>query len=191
LASQKHADRVLGGYNPNVPDSAAHVRAQAKALYDAVRDQGLIYDNNAMIFHKNDREYTQRVRLPGEVLKSKFANCLDGSVLFASLLSACDLHPVILFIPGHAIVGWKTRGASNAPCEFLDTSALSTFDFAQACAKGQEYYEQRKQQYLDWEDNAPDDPAQLREISNFDNFAIPVSIHDVYKSKNVLPLPTL
>lgn len=190
-AREKHPEHALGGYRNDVPDPAAHVRAQVHALYEALKDHGLAYDNNAMTLYASDSDFTQRVRLPKSTLEAKAGNCLEGSVLFASLLFASDLHPIILFIPGHAVVGWKTRDAANAAWEFLDTTVIANTTFENACKIGQALYEERKQQCVDWEECAPAETTQLRQISDHKNFAIPVLIGDVYKSRNLTPLPTL
>lgn len=40
-----------------------------------------------------------------EIMKYKLATCLDSTLLFASLAEACNLHPVVVLILGHAFVG--------------------------------------------------------------------------------------
>jgi hypothetical protein len=189
-ARQKHPLGVLGGY-PDAskhPDAADQVREQVRAIYGALKEHGLAYDNNSLTLYKSESDFSQRVRLPHQVLEAKAANCLEGSVLFASLLLASDLDPIILFIPGHAIVGWKTHLSSSAPWEFLDTTVMMSEDFKGACNKGDSYYQPRKQICHEWEEAASSSTEPL-EISDFRNFAIPVLIREVYRTRKINPLP--
>ncbi|MBQ1668723.1 MAG: DUF4011 domain-containing protein, partial [Prevotella sp.] len=47
----------------------------------------------------------QRVRLVDKVLSEKLGTCLDLSLLFASCLEACGLHPVLVLQQGHMYIG--------------------------------------------------------------------------------------
>jgi hypothetical protein len=66
----------LTGY-PSDDDPAA-VRVQVQALYEALKAHGLEYDNIALVFHHDHAEFVQRVRLPGQLIKEKAGNCLEG-----------------------------------------------------------------------------------------------------------------
>jgi hypothetical protein len=84
----------------------------------------------------------QLVRLPAEVIEAGGpANCIDGTVLFASLLENVNLQPLIFLQPGHALVGWRVF-KDEPVFEFLDTIVIETGDFGLALPKGQEQYEQ-------------------------------------------------
>jgi hypothetical protein len=84
----------------------------------------------------------QLVRLPAEVIDAGgSANCIDGTVLFASLLEHVNLHPLIFIQPGHALVGWRVF-KDKPTCEFLETTVIDKGDFHRALQLGQEQYEQ-------------------------------------------------
>ena len=61
---------------------------------------------------------TQAVRTPGDVFNSKVATCVDAACLFASLLWAAGLTPVIVLIDrgsyGHALAGYRAPTAPAA-----------------------------------------------------------------------------
>ena len=120
------------------------------------------------------------------MLKAKGANCLEGCVLFASLLHASDLHPLILFLPGHAIVGWKDSNTGMAQCNFLETTAIGTDSFEIACEKGRSVYENFKAHIEAWLAQQPS-----AEIHDPSLFAIQVDIHAVLESRmpSILPTP--
>lgn len=150
---QKEIGGGVSGYPRSAgPAADEAVTAQVRALYHALRDRegGIIYQNrNAVPFTDqfgDETSLSQKVRLPARSLKEGCANCLDGAVLFASLLSALDLDPVILFMPDHALVGWKTACGPTPELRFLDIIDVSdpTKDFEVACKHGETWYEKVK-----------------------------------------------
>ena len=168
--------------------NAEEVREQVKALYEALKNHGWRYDGSGLAFHKATGDSVQRVRLPGQTLDARGGNCLEGSALFASLLSASQLHPIILFLPGHAIVGWKDRDGRGAQLEFIETTLIGTSDFEDALKEGQRKYNEAKEVCDEWQQNAPEGVEEPREIQA-GNFAIPVDIHQVWEVCHVVPLP--
>lgn len=86
------------GYQAQDPNK---VRMQVAAIYEALRSEGLIYFNPPASFE----QIGQRVRLADKVLSEKQATCLDSTILFASCLEACDIHPILVMVEGHAFVG--------------------------------------------------------------------------------------
>lgn len=81
-----------------------HVVNQMKAIYDMLHKQKFRYVSDTFSFNSSEKAY-QHVRTPDRILRDNSGNCLEISILFASLLEAMDLEPVIAFPPGHAIVG--------------------------------------------------------------------------------------
>lgn len=177
-----------GGDSGGYPESGdpEQVRRLVGALYDALKAHGLNYDSSSLVYHKRDNDFAQRVRRPKPLLQAKGANCLEGCMLFACLLHASDLHPIILFLPGHAIVGWKDRDSNAAQWHFLETTTIRTDTFEAACEKGQLKYEQVKDLCDAWIARQP-----CAEISDPSRFAIPVDIHAVLNDKmpGILPAP--
>ena len=117
------------------------VTPQVKAIYDALQQKlGVHYVNSIISFNPDAGARSQRVRLPSECLEKKMANCIDGVLLFASLLEAISLNPVIVIIPNHALVGWEQ---SKGQWRYLETTCISdNKDFDQACAQGEGWTQQ-------------------------------------------------
>ena len=90
---------------------------QVKAMFDELKSTGVTYVMDPTIFSRLDR--IQRTRFPREVLASHNAQCLEGTVLFASLLEAIGLEPYIVLVPGHAFVGWGPTKPDYATPAFL------------------------------------------------------------------------
>jgi transglutaminase-like putative cysteine protease len=126
----------LRGYNP-APHVAVEdqVRAQARAVFEALRRSGISYVSSIYTFGNYPGE-TQRIRLPRETLELSNANCIDVSVVFASALENLGLKPVIVIVPGHAFTG--VRLASNSQeILYLDLTVLPKGTFAAAVARAQ------------------------------------------------------
>ncbi|OJT17358.1 hypothetical protein BO221_45395 [Archangium sp. Cb G35] len=112
---------------------------QVRALYQALQKLDIAYVHS-VINHGVPRRYVaQRTRLPRETLQTRSANCLDAVVLMASLLEGASLEPALVFVPGHAFLGWRTeRGVES--WHFLEVSMLRTKDFDAARESGEKQY---------------------------------------------------
>ncbi|HEY6543230.1 MAG TPA: hypothetical protein VIZ18_19965, partial [Ktedonobacteraceae bacterium] len=117
-------------------------QAQAKAFFDTLkRDKGFLYTNSTMSFGRQPGQTMQRVRPPYITLvwNSGQANCLDGVVLFASLLENVDMEPFIVLVKGHAFVGWRIwKGIDEY--DFLETTWISKTGFDEALEEGNAQY---------------------------------------------------
>lgn len=87
-------------------------RAQAAAIFEAIRQQGIVYVTPPASFERSG----QRVRMPEKVLREKLGTCLDLSILFATCLEAIGLHPIIALKRGHCFVGaWLVNDMCSKP----------------------------------------------------------------------------
>ncbi len=129
LAADRAPDRRIAGYQGRSNPEATS--AQVRALFETLRDAGITYVNSVIDFGAGRGQITQRTRLPAESLRHKSANCIDGTVLVASLLEAASLHPAIVLIPGHAFVAWET-GDGNDDWDYLETTMIANQPFEAA-----------------------------------------------------------
>jgi len=139
-----HPKHILTGYQVSEED----VQAQVEAIFAALKARDIIYVNSVIAFSPEEGTATQRVRLPRESLADREANCIDGTVLVASVLEALSLNPAIVVIPGHALVGWETWSGSNR-WRYLETTMIGSHTFAEACAAAEEMA--RRYQWIDEE----------------------------------------
>jgi hypothetical protein len=107
-------------------DDVEESYAQAFAIWHRLRLRGMQYSNLPPV--KADRVYAQHVRFVEETWKLKKANCVDGSVLFASLLKRAGFKPVLVVLPGHMLVGFALDpdGQQYAYLETTQISAAKT-----------------------------------------------------------------
>ena len=132
--SQMPDGRMLGYQgDPDV------VNQQVASLYRSLREAEIVYVNSVIDYGAGSGQSTQRTRLPRESLSSRSANCIDGTVLLASLLEGISLNPAILLTPGHALVGWESW-TGNGEWKFLETTMIGTAGFDAACNSGQRQY---------------------------------------------------
>jgi hypothetical protein len=144
-----HSERLvpggrLRGYNlvPGV-DLAKQVRAQAEAVFRAMRRSGISYVSSIYTFG-NYPDETQRIRLPRETLELSNANCIDVSVAFASALENLGMKPVVVIVPGHAFTGVRL-GPNSPDILYLDLTVLPNGTFAAAEARAQAWLKKTPQ----------------------------------------------
>ena len=142
-AVEKQPQKRLVGYQVS-PEKAAgglkidkeEVASEVKAVYEALAESSVTYINSVIDFTpESGTASNQRVRVPRESLADRSANCIDGTLLIASLLEAISLNPAIVIVPGHAFVGWETW-KNNNEWRYLETTMLSTDSFDAASLQG-------------------------------------------------------
>lgn len=134
----RYRPQAFVGYQGGTAES---VREQAFAIFSALKYKGLAYANSALNWEIQPGYITQKVRLPRECLEEGMcANCLDGAVLFASLLDLSGIAPLLVLVPGHAFVGWHIEPGGKE-YEFLETTMISTDDFEPAQDNARLLYE--------------------------------------------------
>jgi hypothetical protein len=134
-AAEVVPERQLWGYQ-GAPDV---VPRQVEALYNALKAAGITYVDSTIDFGAGPGLPTQRTRLPRESLRHRIANCIDGTVLFASLLESASLHAGIVLVPGHAFVAWE-KWPDSDEWDYLETTMIGTDDFAAANARGRDLH---------------------------------------------------
>lgn len=130
-------NRQMLGYQGD-PDQ---VTDQVGALYQSLREAEIAYVNSVIDYGAPAGMTTQRTRLPRESLEQCSANCIDGTVLLASLLEGVSLNPAIVLVPGHALLAWEKWPASDE-WQCLETTLIGSADFAAAMTSGQRQFEQ-------------------------------------------------
>lgn len=99
---------------------------QVKALYDYLNDKsGISYVNQPFCYDFNIGG--QRVLEPERVVRAKTGNCIDLTVLFASLMEGLGLNPLILLMPNHAFLGWGNK-YKTSEMGFLETTILGSIN---------------------------------------------------------------
>jgi len=132
-AAGRHPQKKFVGYQQD----AKAVEDQVRAIYEELTARQIIYVNSIIDFTPEAGTNTQRVRLPRETLQTKSANCIDGTLLMASLLESASINPAIVIVPGHAYLGWET-GRRNGQWAYVETTVLAEKSFDQAVAQARD-----------------------------------------------------
>lgn len=106
-----------------VQKGARQVDRQVYALWYMLQKRKFSYSSVSYSSLSSNIVYSQRVRTLDDALASSQINCVDGTVLFASLLRAINIEPVLIRIPGHMFVGYYTDSARKE-LNFLETTMI-------------------------------------------------------------------
>jgi len=144
-AAEYHPEKSIAGYQCGESCSeqewADYSNAQVKAVFSALKnDYGITYINSPIAFG-NGGDNPQRVRLPQDSIAADSANCVDGTVLYASALESIGMNPHLIIMPTHAFVCYDTMPGSDA-ITCLETTMTGSATFEEAVAAGQEQYEE-------------------------------------------------
>lgn len=102
---------------------------QVFALWSALQKRGLQYSSTTTTPGGSETVQSQYIRFIDQSLTNTQANCVDGSVLFASLLRKISIEPFLVTVPGHMYVGFYL-GAGKSQFVGLETTVLGLPDVA-------------------------------------------------------------
>lgn len=112
------------GYQAGSPEA---VDKQVYALWNVLQKRNFRYSSVSNTSLSSNVVFSQRVRTFDDALNSSQINCVDGSVLFASLLRAINIDPILVRTPGHMFVGYYT-GSDHKEMNFLETTMIGDVD---------------------------------------------------------------
>ena len=112
------------GYQAGKPEA---VDKQVYALWNILQKRNFRYSSVSNTSLSSNIVYSKRVRTFDDALESSQINCVDGSVLFASLLRAINIEPILVRTPGHMFVGYYTD-SSHKNMNFLETTMIGDVD---------------------------------------------------------------
>ena len=91
------------GYQSGDP---REVYRQVYALWNMLSQRDVRYSDITTSAATTDVVSSQHVRLVDESINNGQANCVDGSVLLASLLRKIDIEPSLVYVPGHCYLAF-------------------------------------------------------------------------------------
>lgn len=119
----KIVTRFLGYQN----SAKGAVDKQVYALWNVLQKRKFRYSSVSNTSLSSNVVFSQRVRTFDDALGSSQINCVDGSVLFASLLRAINIEPILVRTPGHMFVGYYTD-SKHKDMNFLETTMIGDVD---------------------------------------------------------------
>lgn len=110
--TQNLQEKLLKGEAASVSRKPEDAVRFLGGIYEATRKSHMVYSGTKGIPKSTEdvQSIVQQVRLPREVITGNTGLCIELSVLYASVLSAAGIDPVIYMVPGHAYPGFRMNG---------------------------------------------------------------------------------
>lgn len=128
------------------------VLREMEAVWNVLKERGFAYSSITRPSIYDETVHTQHVRLIGDSIKTAQANCVDGSVLLASVFLKLGLSPFLVCVPGHMFMGvYLDQEGTEFAC--IETTMLSNSTFAEAVEAGNEQFHKNRRK-LENENNS-------------------------------------
>lgn len=103
---------------------AEKVLRQVFAVWRVLQARGIRYSSLTRTGSAETAVYSQHVRFLDESMASGEANCVDGSVLLASVLRKAGLNPTLVLLPGHMLLAFELSPGGDYA--FLETTLVDS-----------------------------------------------------------------
>jgi len=114
----------FSGYQSKSVDDLVN---QTLAIWRALQLRKMKYSSiTTSSANDTDNIFTQSVRTFDNSINNIQANCVDGTVVFASILRKIGIHTQIITVKGHCYLGIHTND-EELPRLFIETTALGSF----------------------------------------------------------------
>lgn len=178
IKKQETGSASFSGYQSNNPEEALR---QVAALFKAIHKEGIIYRSCPPSYE----EIGQRIVLPDQVIRGKIGNCLELTLLMASLLENISLNPILVLTHGHAYLGVWLVEDSYSHSVGDDASFLE-----KKCSKGINEIIMLECTEIAMESTSFEKAIKMGEqnLSDLDDFVMFLDIHRC-RLERFLPLP--
>jgi len=111
----------FSGYQGSPQD----VTREVFAIWNVLQRQDVKYSSITTASGESRSVFSQHVRFLDEAVQNSQANCVDGTVLFASILYKLGIYPILVKIPSHMFLGFYTD-SQRKHISFLETTMIGT-----------------------------------------------------------------
>jgi len=118
-ALQVNVVQHFSGYQGSPQD----VTREVFAIWNVLQRLDVKYSSITTPSGQSQTVLSQHVRFLDEAVQNTQANCVDGSVLFASILYKLGIYPILVKLPGHMFLGFYTDG-QRQQISFLETTMI-------------------------------------------------------------------
>ncbi len=117
------ATGIVDSFSGYQAEDSDEVLKQVYAIWHVLQEKGIRYSSITRTSNEHVNIHSQHVRFLDESLAMSQANCVDGSVLFASILRKIDIAPALVLIPGHMFLAFQLD-EEGEDYGFLETTML-------------------------------------------------------------------
>jgi hypothetical protein len=115
------------------------VYLQVFAIWNVMQRRGFKYSSVTETPGVSQIVFSQHVRFVDQSLRTAQANCVDGSVLFASILRKIGLNVSLVLIPGHCYLAFDLDAEGNSlsglETTMMGVDSLKDYDHAKGISK--------------------------------------------------------
>ena len=115
--------RIVNRFAGYQVSQAEGVDRQVYALWHVLQQRKFKYSSTSYTSLSSNVVFSQRVRTFEDAFRSSQINCVDGSIVFASLLRAINIDPILVRVPGHMYIGYYTD-SRHSDVDFLETTMI-------------------------------------------------------------------
>ena len=123
--------RQFNGYQAG-PEN---VLRQVEAIWVALQRRRITYSSITTPSGTSEKVYSQHVRFFTESVEHQQANCIDGTVMLASILQKIGIDSFLLFVPGHAYLGFYMDQTRSREA-YIETTAIGNASLNKALQFG-------------------------------------------------------
>ncbi len=123
---------MTSGYDAEEDNNGTVLQRLSDVWQAETADYSLTYISTTISFAPGS---SQRIRLPEEVLSEASGNCIELTLLYASVAEALGMQPAIIIVPGHAYVGIRVDD-TNDSYYFVETTMIGQASFSDAATTG-------------------------------------------------------
>ena len=127
LLKEAQATGVVDGFDAYQSSDPGTVLLQVFAVWEALRQHDIHYSDIGTTTDESNSLYSLHIRFIEDSLSESHANCVDASVLLASVLRRMGIDTFLVMEPGHMFLGiYLDREGKQSAC--LETTMLGDPD---------------------------------------------------------------
>ena len=127
LLKEAQETGVVDGFDAYQSGDPGIVLLQVFAVWEALRQHNIHYSDIGTTTDESNSLYSLHIRFIEEALSESHANCVDASVLLASVLRRMGIDTFLVMEPGHMFLGvYLDRDGKQSAC--LETTMLGDPD---------------------------------------------------------------
>lgn len=134
---------------------------QVAAIWRVLHDRDFRYSSITTPVSRSDSLESQSVRPFAKAIKTNQGNCIDGTIVMASILKKIGISTVMVLVPGHCFLGYyPVRGGKKI--KYVETTLLSNDDFLSAAQTAAQKKAAYKKQFEAAVETATEEYAQYK-----------------------------